>query len=289
MAAPTPIPVANLVADDFLQSVRDNPGRLVYFLLNVGDGDAQAILLPADEDTGFRRAIVVDAGRVGKVPGLLDMLVQEGILPPVNSPQEPGSIPLVIATHPHGDHINGMEDILQQYPARISEFWDPGYYHTTGAYQNMMRELELNSHIDYAQPTSGHRKWIGDAVLTVLSPSIHLRNRFDTYGIDINNSSIAVRVEFPAARVIQRGVDRVLVDSPSTASLVLGADAHTLSWSFAFTEFPHLHTANNAAARAIGAATGQDLMRGHVLKVSHHCSKHGVNLELAERIPPASP
>ena len=41
------------------------------------------------------------------------------------------------------------------------------------------------------------------------------------------------------------------------------------------------------AAKAIAAAQGnEDLLRGDVLKVSHHGSKHGVNLELVERVGP---
>ena len=45
--------------------------------------------------------------------------------------------------------------------------------------------------------------------------------------------------------------------------------------------------ASGSAAAAIKAATGSDPLRSQVLKVSHHASKHGVNLELVERIKPA--
>jgi competence protein ComEC len=41
-----------------------------------------------------------------------------------------------------------------------------------------------------------------------------------------------------------------------------------------------------ATAKALKMATGSDLLRSQVLKVSHHASKHGVNLELIERISP---
>ena len=34
-------------------------------------------------------------------------------------------------------------------------------------------------------------------------------------------------------------------------------------------------------------ATGNDPLRSQILKVSHHASKHGVNLELVERIKPS--
>ncbi|HSR42005.1 MAG TPA: hypothetical protein VLL48_07535 [Longimicrobiales bacterium] len=71
-----------------------------------------------------------------------------------------------------------------------------------------------------------------------------------------------------------------------TSALVLGGDAQTLSWSYVLTDFPQLHASQSAAARAIKATVGADLLGADVLKVSHHGSKHGVNLELVERIAP---
>ena len=51
---------------------------LVYFLLNVGDGDTQLILLP-DSPTG-RRAIVVDCATSKKLPALIAELGDAGLL-----------------------------------------------------------------------------------------------------------------------------------------------------------------------------------------------------------------
>jgi hypothetical protein len=265
---------------------------MVYFLCNVGDGDAQLLLLPEDKD-GERQAIIIDAGIENKIPWLITDLASKELLPktpkPDNDdhyPDPDGSIPLVIATHPHKDHIGGMKDLLRNCRERITEFWDPGYFHTSKSYIDMMTEVERNKHLLYAQPASGYRKWIGDVVLTVMSPSIKLKNRFDTYGTEINDSSITVHVEFPAARVIKRDEKRDLIDDPTTMSLILGADTQTLSWSYVFTDFPYLPDSSTAAAKAIKASTGGDLLRSDVMKISHHCSKRGVNLELLERIKP---
>jgi hypothetical protein len=284
------IPAAEFVSGDFVHSIK--PGNLVYFLCNVGDGDAQVLLLPEDPDTGRRQAVVIDAGKADKIPWLISDLVSKGLLPQANDPPADvyptpdGSIPLVIATHPHGDHINGMEQVLHTFRHRITEFWDPGYYHTIDAYIGMMAEVEANPNLLYMHPTSGCRKWIGDVVLTVMSPAIQLKNRFDTYGTDINDSSISLRVEYPAARVVERNGERNLMDDPETMSLMLGADTQTLSWSYLLTDFPYLPNSETAAAKALKAATGGDLLRADVMKVSHHCSKRGINLEVMERIDP---
>ena len=284
MAVPAPIDDARLHASDFLASIGDDD--LVYFLCNVGDGDAQLVLVP-DKSQGAPAshvAIVVDAGIKKKLPALLDDLVQAGRVG-----TGPGAIALVVATHPHADHILGIPEILKHRKAQISEFWEPGYYHPTPTYHQMMAEVENTPGLGYLQPTSGMRRWIGNAQLTVLAPSIGLRNRFDTYGVNVNDASISIRIDFPAARVVERDAERRLVKEARRRSLVLGADSQTLSWSYVGMDFPDLGAFQGttpAAVTALKAAAGSDLLRANILKVSHHCSKHGVSLELVERIAP---
>ena len=296
MAQPVPIPDSLFTPLPAGETLVDHvgPDDLVYFLCNVGDGDAQLLLLPeqAATQTGtrMRRAIVVDSASPTKIPRLLRSLVGAGLLPAQTGSQtQPadGAIALVVATHPHRDHIGGISQLLTGFAGAVSEMWEPGYYHTGPDYIEMMNAIESQASLLYAQPTSGLRRWFGNVAVTVLTPSIQLRNRFDTYGVEVNNSSISLRVEFPATRVVQRADDRSLLDTPNTKSLILGADAQTLSWSYADTDFPVLAASDTAAAKAIKAATGSDPLRSQVLKVSHHASKHGVNLELVERIKPA--
>ena len=296
MAQPVPIPDSLFTPLPAGETLVDHvgPDDLVYFLCNVGDGDAQLLLLPeqAATQTGtrMRRAIVVDSASPTKIPRLLRSLVDAGLLPAQTGSQtQPadGAIALVVATHPHRDHIGGISQLLTGFAGAVSEMWEPGYYHTGPDYIEMMNAIESQASLLYAQPTSGLRRWFGNVAVTVLTPSIQLRNRFDTYGVEVNNASISLRVEFPATRVVQRGDDRSLLDTPNTKSLILGADAQTLSWSYADTDFPVLAASDTAAAKAIKAATGSDPFRSQVLKVSHHASKHGVNLELVERIRPA--
>ncbi len=289
MARPLAVPAAHLDAEApgaFIGSIQDQ--HLVYFLCNVGDADAQLLVLPRDPSTGVRRVIIVDAGRNDKLPSLLRALMAVGLFPTDQAPEEErdGSIALIVATHPHLDHVRGLPQVLHQFGKRVAELWDPGYFHTLPEYHDMMREVEQLPDLQYSQPTSGFRRFIGNVAVTTLSPSVLLRNRFDTYGTEINDASISLRLEFPATRVIQRNADRSYVKKPSTNALVLGADAQTLSWSYVMTDFPYLPASNTAAAKAIGGATGTDLLRAQVLKVSHHGSKHGVNLELVERVQP---
>jgi beta-lactamase superfamily II metal-dependent hydrolase len=283
MTQPQPIPAENFTTVDLISELQGRPEALAVFVLNVGDGDAQVVLLPTDPVDGHRRVVVVDAA-TAKPLALIEVLTAEGLLPGGDTED----VALVVATHPHQDHIGGMARVLAGLGDRVAEFWDPGYFHPIGAFHQMMAEVEQRTGLLYSQPTSGLSRWIGRTAVTVLSPSIHLRNRFDTYGVEINDSSISLRLQHPAARVVTRDVEGNVVDTQDRpVSVVLGGDAQTLSWSYVLTDFPFLMKSNSASSEAIAAATGDvDLLRAHVFKVSHHASKRGINLELIERIAP---
>src|SRR3954452_2874926 len=147
---------------DFVAAVR--PTDLVYFVVNVGDGDTQLLLLPANA-AGQRRCIVIDCIRATKLFALIEALVASGLLAQVEPLLE-----LVIATHPHDDHISGMAALLKRFgDQHIGEVWESGYYQPSAAYLEMMRELEDRA-ITTLQPASGTIRFLGQVKLTVLAP-----------------------------------------------------------------------------------------------------------------------
>lgn len=285
-----PVPASRLVAGDFCSDIDDRD--LVYFLLNVGDADAQLILLPTELDPQnqpFRRAIIVDVGITKKLPALVAALRAPPSGPPlVRSQVGPGTFPVVVGTHPHDDHIRGMPELFRRFGQEITEYWDPGYYYPGQAYLETMAHLEdASRYVSYTQPTAGMTRYVGAVKLVALSPAIGLRNRFDSNGVDPNNASIALKVEFPASRVEQRGPDRRYLRIRQTQSLILGADAQTLSWGYVMGDFPELRAEDSPVARELRMAMGADPLSASVFKIPHHGSKHGVNLELVELVHPA--
>ena len=279
MAAPSPVPTDHFTEADFLGDVE--PDDLVYFLLNVGDGDAQLVVLPAEGD-GTRRAIVVDVGIRRKLPALVESLIESDLLT-----RRDDLFSVVVGTHPHEDHIAGMPEFLERYGDVVREYWEPGYYHPSPSYMETMRSLEEHPRIQHSQPTSGLTRFVGPVRVIVLSPTISLRNRFDSYGVTINNASIALKIEFPASRVEQRGADRRYLRIRRTQGLVLGADAQTLSWGQVMTDFAGLRPSDSPVAKQLRMALGADPLRAQVFKVPHHASKHGLNLGLVEAVDPS--
>ena len=288
---PAPLPAKLFVSDDFVKAVEKAPDALLYFLLNIGDGDTQLLVLPKRGD-GTRRAVVVDVGGTRKLPALVEVLAEAEILRPFTDPQDPYLFPLVVATHPHNDHNAGLPEFIGRFKETIRELWEPGYYHPNAGYIEMMTALEeADGRIQHTQPTSGTTRYIGRVRFQVLAPSIGIRNRFDSYGINLNNASLALKVEFPASGVEWekgKGEQREYVRlSDKRRRLLLGADSQTLSWGKVLDDFAALESTNFPTNRALGIGRGAQPLRAEVFKVPHHGSKHGVNIELVEAISPA--
>lgn len=270
------IPASKFRAEDFLQSLNDDD--LVQFVLNVGDADCQLLLLPKAPNAP-REGIVVDVGVAGKLPPLVDALTASGDL---------DLFRVVLATHPHLDHIGGMAEFLRTFGPRVREYWDSGYRQPTSVYINVMGEIEKQLDIAFVQPTSGMTRYFGRLRVTVLAPSIGMRNRYDSYGVDPNNASVCLKLEYPVTRTVQKDDTRYLEqrqhDDDSVTRMILGADAQMESWGNVLADFPELMPDQSAVWRALKMKQGSAPLRAEILKVPHHCSKNGLTVELAAMV-----
>lgn len=99
--------------------------QVVVRVLDVGQGEAVLITTPE------RRAILIDAGPDGTlVPRLRQYLDAAGI----------AELALVVATHPHADHIGGMPAVLSTF--RVGAYLDNGRPFTSATYQRTMAMVE---------------------------------------------------------------------------------------------------------------------------------------------------
>jgi beta-lactamase superfamily II metal-dependent hydrolase len=135
--------------------------------LDVGQGDAVLVRAPDG------RTALIDAG----TDAPLDALRASGV----------DRIDLLVATHPHADHIGGMRDVLSALPVRF--YMDNGQAHTTATYRNLLAALQRRTDVGYlaAEPRTLS---LGSVSLEVLPlPPLDVAH---------NNRSIGIVLRFGA-------------------------------------------------------------------------------------------
>ena len=246
------------------QTSRPQPAdsTLRVTFLDVGQGDA--VLLQAPEG----QTALIDAGRGDVVTLLREMGVT--------------GIDLLVATHPHADHIGGMTRVLESMPVRF--YMDNGDPHTTATYRRLLSALEARPEITYLEATPRTIS-LGSASLEVLP----LLPRGST---DHNNRSVALVLRFGDFTALLSGDSEVrqlthLVNQQVVPKLTLLKAAHHGSdngfiWSFLQTARPEvvvISVGRNgyghprpAALEAYAATAGETLrtdLHGHVQVQGH--------------------
>ncbi len=144
-------------------------------------GQADAILIRSPEG----QTALVDAGRSSPVPALKELAVEQ--------------IDLLVATHPHADHIGGMVDVINSIPIRF--YMDNGQPHTTATYQNLISTLQQRTDITYlaAEPRT---ITLGSAEIEVLLlPPVNSTN--------LNNRSVGFVLRYGSFLVFLSGDSEV--------------------------------------------------------------------------------
>jgi beta-lactamase superfamily II metal-dependent hydrolase len=258
---------------------------LALIVLNVGDGDANIVRFPpkyGDPKNGRKVCAVIDCYNAKKTFAALEALDVE-------------VISFICATHPHSDHTIGLNELIRKCLKKniiIEEFWDSGFRHVSKIHYNLIRLLEENPQIKIKYPTSGFETIINGVRVLVLSPSIALKNRYDTFGTNINNASIVIKLEYPPkdiANYYRKSEDYSDEDLAQDELLkqhkiILGGDAQFDAWARITQEFPELIKTQNRGQLIDANIVQHAPLRCQVLKVPHHMSKHGISLEVLETL-----
>ncbi|WP_420450048.1 MBL fold metallo-hydrolase [Candidatus Palauibacter sp.] len=113
--------------------------------LDVGQADAVLIQAPGG------RTALVDAGR----GDIVSLLRRFGVT----------EIDLLVATHPHADHIGGMAGVIETFPVRF--YMDNGQPHTTQTYRRLLAALDARPEITYLE-ASPRTLTLGEVEVEVL-------------------------------------------------------------------------------------------------------------------------
>jgi len=258
---------------------------LVFHFLNVGFGDTAVIELPPN--TRSERLLgIVDCCDGDKTRNYVGKLKQVRSDEGINI----DGVGFICATHPHFDHISGIETLLKDPETRPAEFWDSGFRHNSTTYQNILKTIYTEK-INMKRISSGMEWYFGKLRITAMAPAVPLRNRYATYGVDMNNASIVLRFEHGKEDTVivesqryEGGYDPEIERKAGRAVVILGGDAEFDSWSYVSQEYPRVE---RTSAHSPLVKKMVNLLNCWAVKVAHHGSMHSTPLDVYERMSPS--
>ena len=140
----------------------------VHFI-DVGQGDS--ILLK--NENAF---MLIDGGPNSSVDKVVSYLKKAGVK----------KLDYVIATHPHEDHIGGIDGVIDNF--EISKVYMPKVTATTKTFKDVVESMKKKN-LKAKNPTPGETFKLGEAEITILAPN-------STTYEDTNNYSIVLRVTY---------------------------------------------------------------------------------------------
>lgn len=173
-------------------------GSMEVHFIDVGQGDA--ILVEADN-----AAMLIDAGESNKSSVVTKYLDSQHIT----------KLDYVIGTHPHSDHIGGLNTVLNTY--EINKVLLPDVIHTTKTYENVLDTIEKRN-LSVTKAQVGNLYYLGSASFTILAPNS------DNYE-DMNNYSIVIRLKYGDSTFLLTGDAEALSEKEMLSSgMDLSAD-----------------------------------------------------------------
>ena len=155
-------------------------GTISIKMLDVGQGDA--VLIQTQEQT-----VLIDTSDVDERDKLRAQLAKAGVK----------KIDKVILTHPHADHIGGME-VLLDGSYEIGSIYDNGMPSTSKLYLSYMKKAKARGIPHHALKAGDVLDFGGGAQFKVLSPeeSLVQKGQQKGYKHDPNNESVVGRLTF---------------------------------------------------------------------------------------------
>ncbi len=144
-------------------------GIMEVHFIDVGQGDAIFI------ETG-NHTMLIDAGENNK-----GSLVREYL-----NNQRISKLDYVIGTHPHSDHIGGLDLVLDAFP--VDKVFLPDIVHDTKTFEDVLDALERHQ-LKITRPKVKDQYSLGDASFTILAPN-------SSEYSDLNNYSICIRLTY---------------------------------------------------------------------------------------------
>ncbi len=177
-------------------------GMEVHFI-DVGQGDS--ILIKDDN-----HAMLIDAGENDKGDTVLDYLKKQNV----------EELDYVIGTHPHSDHIGGLDTVINNI--KVDQAILPKVAHNTKTYEDLLDAISAKN-IPVKQAVVGDQYNLGKASFIVLSPSS------SSYE-EMNNYSVGIKITLGKVSFVMAGdAEKLSEEEMTKTGIDLSADVLKLS------------------------------------------------------------
>ena len=169
-----------LIGDNGSSLRANTTGDLRAYFLDVGQGDSSVILFKD-------KVILIDAGEVDQGDRVVSDLEKLGVT----------RIDLLVATHPHSDHIGGMQKVLAHFP--VGKVLDSGIPTTSSLYEYFLKTVD-EKNIPYVVAEQGETIDLDPflRILVLSPPKEHI-------GDDLNTNSIVLRISYGTVNLLYTG------------------------------------------------------------------------------------
>lgn len=168
-------------------------GQIEFHVIDVGQGDSMLFKLPAGE------TILIDGGPTDAGERVVSYLKRSGVK----------KIDLLIATHPHEDHMGGLLTVLDSFP--VIKVWDSGHNLGTATQRKFLERVKKSS-AKFEITRAGSMQKIGDVAVRVIAPVTSPKKNDDA-----NKSSIITHITWKKVSFLLMGdaehKERKIIDS----------------------------------------------------------------------------
>ena len=157
----------NISKSEEIQYVAED--NLTVYFIDVGQADSILV-------TNKEESMLIDAGNNDDGENVVKFIKDKGIT----------QLDYVIGTHPHEDHIGGLDDVINNF--NVKNIYMPKIETTTKTFEDVLDAIS-NRNLEITSPSKGQIFNVGDAKCEVMTDSILDKD-------NLNLSSIIIRLEF---------------------------------------------------------------------------------------------
>jgi len=183
--------------------------ELKIIFIDVGQGSSELIILPNN------KALLIDGGDRDQAGSVLSTLQENNV----------SKIDVMVATHPHSDHIGGLIDVLNNF--EVGEVLDSGQIHTTQTFEDFLDAID-SKQIPLRSVRQGEEIDLDPSVdLEILNPPTTLPDGADDESM-FNDNSVVIKLTYGQFRGLLTGDMQETNEARLAASSMIDLHAEVL-------------------------------------------------------------